>query len=501
MAQRFLVGVDLGTSATKTAVYDADGRLIAEASAAADLIHGAPGEVDQDQDDFLRTAALTIRKALADSGVAAGEIAAIGFSSQMAGIGAIDEDFLPTTRYDSWLDMRCERYVQSLARDHAEAVTAITGCPPTCAHAAKMLWWQHEDRRAYERIARFVTPAGYVAGRLARLRAEDAFIDHTFLHFTGVADSQAGTWSQVLCDRLGVDMARMPRILEPWTVIGEATGEIAEMFAIAPGTPVVAGAGDTAAAALGGGIVRSGMLLDVAGTASVLAGCTDHFVADSDNLTLLTMRSAVPGLWHPLAFIGGGGLALEWFGDLFATDAGRPAFDTLVAEALAVAPGADGLMFSPHFGGRICPADPHRRGSFQGLAWSHRRGHMFRAVLESIAYEYAGYLRILESLSPDTDRLEARVVGGGARSHGWNRIKADVLDVPYRKLPREDIGTLGVAIVAGHAVGLFEDIAATAARLSAPSPAEPVRPDPESARQYRGFIDRYHELQSVLDHL
>ena len=504
MRRSYLIGVDLGTSATKAALYTPDGSLIAEASAEVPLRHPAPGVVEQEQEDFYTTAAQTVRRIVQASGIHATEIAGIGFDSQMAGIGSVDEDFRPAARFDSWLDMRCQDYIDALRRDHGEIVTRLTGCPPTCAHAPKMLWWKHERPEEYARIARFVAPAGFVAGRLAGLKEQDAFIDHTFLHFTGVADAKAGAWSDELLGRLGIDRGQLPKIVAPTDIVGETRPETARDFGLPPGVPIVAGAGDTAASALGAGIVRPGMLFDVAGTASVLAACTDRFVADSERRTLLTMRSLIPGLWHPLAYIGGGGLALRWFRDQFAApgnDApgeGDRLYDALIDEAAGIAPGADGLFFSPHLGGRICPADPERRGAWRGFSWGHTRAHFVRSMLEGVAFEYASYLRILDDLVPGLAHTESRVVGGGARSAVWNQIKADVLDVPYRRLPRDDIATWGSALVAGHAVGLIPDMAEAAARASEPKDTA-VSPRPENVASYRRLVQDYIAWQDSMD--
>jgi xylulokinase len=495
MARDLLIGVDLGTSATKAALYEPDGTLVAETSVDVPIAYPAPGVVEQDQDDFVRTAAEAVRHILAEGAVSPGEVAAIGFDSQMAGIGAIRDDFTPAARFDSWLDMRCQPYIDRMA-EHGETVARIAGCPPTCAHGAKMLWWRHERPDTFRDIAKFVTPAGYVAGSLAGLRADDAFMDHTFLHFTGAADTEAGAWSDVLCDTLGIDRTRLPRIVPPWEVVGGASGPLAEAFGLMPGTPVVAGAGDTAASALGGGIMRPGMMLDVAGTASVLAGCTDRYAPDVDNRVLVTMRSIVPGLWHPLAYVGGGGLALTWFRDHFAEGV---SVEALADEAASIPPGAEGLLFSPHLGGRICPADPGRRGTFHGFSWGHGRAHFFRAVLESIAFEYAGYMEIIETLSPHIDRVEARVVGGGARSAVWNRIKADVLGVTYRPLARADLATWGTAIVAGHGVGLIPDMAAAASSGADTAEHAAVAPDPAAHEAYGPITRTYIDWQRSLD--
>ncbi len=506
MPHRYLLGVDLGTSATKAALYTTSGVLVAEASVEVPIYYPQPGVVEQENDDFYTSAAQTVRACLQAGGIEPRALLAVAFDSQMAGIGTVDEAFRPATRFDSWLDMRCRPYIEWLEREHGSLITRLTGCAPTCDHAPKILWWQHERPQEYARIAKFVTPAGYVAGRLAGLRADQAFMDYTFLHFSGLSDAQAGTWSERICSAVGVDMQKLPRIVAPWHVAGEVTEAAARDFGLAPGTVVAAGCGDTAAGALGAGIVRAGMLFDSAGTAAVLAGCTDTFVADERHRALLTMRSVIPGLWHPLAYIAGGGQALRWFRDVFYNArAGRPApppteelYPAMAELAASVPPGADGLFFSPHLGGRICPAAPHMRGAWLGISWSHTQAHFFRALLESVAYEYAYYLGILREAIPGLQLSAARAIGGGARSPVWNQIKADVLGVPYQRLAGSEFGSWGSALIAGKAAGVYDDLAEVAAAHARPEGA-PVLPDPDRHAGYAPLVARHIALQALLE--
>ena len=500
--ERYLVGVDLGTSATKAAIYKTDGTLVAEASVEVALHHPKPGVVEQETDDFYTSAARTVKRCIETSGVDPRRIAAIAFDSQMAGIGTVDEDFRPATRYDSWLDMRCQPYIEHM-ETQAERVTRITGCPPTCDHGPKMLWWQGERPDDFRRIAKFVVPAGYVAGRMAGLRGDHAFIDHTFVHFSGFVDAQRGVWSDELCATFGLDPSKLARIVAPSDIIGDVQEAAARDFGLMPGTPIAAGAGDTAAGALGAGSVRPGMLLDTAGTAAVLAACTDSFAADVEHRALLTMRSVVPGLWHPLAYTAGGGLALRWFRDNFYNTRrgeAQPLESDLYAEmigmAASVPPGAEGLFFSPHLGGRICPSNPAMRGVWAGFSWKHTQAHFARAILEGVAFEYAYYLRILCELLPNLSLSEARVIGGGARSPVWNGIKADVLDVPFQRLKRSEFATWGCALIAGHAVGIFPDLAEAAARTTEPDGVA-ITPSPDRG-SYEPLIDAYMAWQDTL---
>lgn len=504
MMTTYLLGIDLGTSSTKAALFTADGQLVASAVAEVPLYTPRPGVVEQENEDFYTTAAQTVRQCVLESGIDPRQIAALSFDSQMAGVGAIDENYKSAARFDSWLDMRCQPYIEQIDREYGDLVTRLTGCPPTCDHGPKIVWWKEERPSIYQNIAKFVMPATYVAGRMAGLRPEDAFIDYTFLHFTTLSDAQQGIWSDELIAALGVDADKLPRIVEPWHVVGEVTETAAAEFGLAPGTLIAAGCGDTAANALGAGIVRPGMLFDVAGTASVLAASTDTFMADVDNRALLTMRSVIPGLWNPLAYIGGGGQALRWFRDRFFNTlrgSEQPRTADLYAELIDLAqqapPGADGLFFSPHLGGRICPSAPDMRGAWIGFSWSHTQAHFARAVLESIAYEYAYYLQILQRAVPNLALHETRAIGGGARSNAWNQMKANVLGVPYQRLQRSEFGSWGSAMIAGKAAGVFDDLAEVAMRHAQPAGTS-LAPDPAIHAQYAPLVARHIALQETL---
>jgi xylulokinase len=339
-------------------------------------------------------------------------------------------------------------------------------------------------------------PGGYAAARLAGLGADDAFIDATYLHFTGLVDARAGTWSPELADALGVPLDRLARIVEPATVIGGLSAEAAAACGLPAGTPIAAGLGDTAAATLGAGVVRPGQLLDVAGSAAILAASSDRFVPDPEGRTLIVMRGAVAGQWVSLAYLSGGAL-VPWLAGLL--DAGEsgddPRFAALVAAASELPPGADGLLFVPHLDGRLLPSDPTMRGAWVGLHREHGRAHLVRAVLESVAYEYAGYLRAVRELQPGFAPAGGRVVGGGARSSAWNAIKASVLGVELERLDREELSCWGAALVAGHAVGLVEDLAAAAERAT--GVAERHAPDPAAHDAYAALESVYRDALAM----
>ncbi len=170
----------------------------------------------------------------------------------------------------------------------------------------------------------------------------------------------------------------------------------------------------------------------------------------------------------------------------------------MISLAETVAPGSEGLFFSPHLGGRICPSSPEMRGAWVGVSWSHSQAHFARAILESVAYEYAYYLKILTELLPELKLVEARVVGGGARSGVWNQIKADVLNVPYQRLKGNEFGAWGAAMIAGKAAGLINDLAAHAEQ-AAFLDGKPSFPSKENHEIYKPLIEKYILLEGTLN--
>jgi xylulokinase len=230
----------------------------------------------------------------------------------------------------------------------------------------------------------------------------------------------------------------------------------ARQCGLRPGVPLVAGAGDTAASIYGTGMFDPGTALDCAGTASVFCAVADHYAPDTERRTLTMMRSPEENRWYPLSYIAGGGLCLRWLRDeLGGEDCAT--YAQLEAAAAQVRPGCNGLLFAPHFAGRALPYDPDMKGAFLGLGWKHTRAHLYRAVMESIAYEYAIYADALRALLPDQPPERMCAVGGGTRSALLLQIKSDVLGLPVVPFTLEDAALLGSAVIAAHGTGELGD--------------------------------------------
>ncbi|MCF8884657.1 MAG: FGGY family carbohydrate kinase [Nitrososphaerota archaeon] len=506
MYSQYFIGVDIGTAGTKASIFDVEGRQLAVAYEESKLYYPRVGWVEQNPEDFYLSTLNTVREVVKKSGIDPREVASIAFSGQMAGILAIDKDWKPVMPYDSWLDIRCKEYIDYLKMNYEEFLIEKTGAPPTVDHLPKMMWWKNERPEVFERVCKFTVPAVYVAGRLAKLKGEDAFYDYTYVTFTGLFDIHKMDWSEELAETFKLPLDKMPRIVKPWEVIGELSSEEAEKMGLVKGIPIVAGAGDGMACTFGAGLTKTGLCLDIAGTASAFYVSIDRVVPDTKYRTLLYLKSVVPELWCVGAYINGGGLCLRWFRDEIAKEEknrarelGKDPYEILDEEASKIPPGSEGLMFIPHLGGRAYPYNPRIRGMWIGFTWRHTVGHFFKSILEAIAFEYNHYLKILRELLREVTIGEVRGIGGGSKSKIWNQIKADVLGIPYVLLNREEYAVTALAVIGGYGVKILKDYIKTINEWVRES--KRIQPNLEIHEKYKRYSEFYEKLISNIDHL
>jgi len=495
-----LVGIDIGTQGTKAAAFDADGSLVASAFEASRLSRPKPGVVEEDPARQYASVCRTIRECVETGGIKPGAVAAIGIDGQMAGVMGVDADGKHVTPYDSWLDTRCGGMIDRMLAEAGPEIIRKTGGPPSFNHGPKKLWWQKERPGDFKRIAAFVQPGAYAAMRLCGLSGGEAFIDHTYLHFSGFADTARGAWDDGLCETFRFDRAKLPRIVAPQEIVGTLTEAAAKACGLVAGVPVVAGCGDTAASLLACGATKPGICVDVAGTASVFAASCSRFTPDTEEGILSCARSVTPGLWHPYAYVNGGGMNVEWFRELLSGLGGRrslPDAAALDRLAAAVKPAADLPIFVPHLAGRVSPPQPHLRGAWTGLAHGHGAGELYYAVLEGVALEYAVYVAAVRRLLPTAKLEELRVTGGGAASETWNTIKADTLQLPVLPVVESEGAPAGAAIVAGWGAGVFKSPDAAARQWVELSVT--LKPSRSQAALVAQRLDRYRTLLHTLD--
>lgn len=458
MATDCVIGIDIGTQGTKASLHASDGRCLAEAFQPSVLARPRSGVVEEDPERQFSSVLAVIRGCMDRSGIDRSRIACVAIDGQMAGIIGVGRDGMAVTPYDSWLDTRCAPYIAVMRNRAGDAVLKSTGNVPSFNHGPKILYWKTERPQTWAAIHALVQPGSYAAMRLCGIAGDQAFIDDTYLHFSGFADNAARRWNTGLCAEFGVDPAKLPRILRPADIVGGISPSQAQACGLAAGTPVAAGLGDTAASFLSCVAVAEGTCVDVAGTASVFATTVGTFAPDTKSGIMGCGRSAVPDLWHPYAYVNGGGMDLIWFSERIA----KMDFEALNGLASEIPPGDDDPWFLPHMEGRAMPAEPGMRGSWAGLTRSHGVGHMYKAILESVALEYSLYLKASAALHPELEMREVRSTGGGSRNAVWNAIKADALGLPVLTIRDSAGAPAGAAMVAAAAVGLVESAAAAA---------------------------------------
>ena len=360
MTEKHLIGVDIGTQGTEAVLFSQSGTFLANHFKPSKLLRPQAGEVEEDPQYQLESVYNTVQACIQKSAIDSKSVAVVALCGQVVGIIGVNQDGRHVTTYDSWLDNHFAPYIEKMKQNAGDEILAKTGCFPSFNHDPKVLWWRFEHNDIYRQIQSFVQPSGYAVMLLCGLSTEAAFIDKSYLHFSGFADNRNNSWDVELCRRFGVEIEKMPQIVDSHSIVGEITGTMAPKCRLPPGTPVAAGCGDTVACFLACGATRAGILMDVARTVSVFAATTACFQPDLSGKTLGCGQAAMPGLWHPYAYINGGGIDLEWFRKDIANRGAMNgkaglSFKELDPLAEVSTPDATDPVFISHLAGRVCP--------------------------------------------------------------------------------------------------------------------------------------------------
>ena len=471
-----LVGLDVGTTGVKALAISEHGKVLARAEQEYPLATPRPGWAEQDPDDWWRASQFALAEVEAD------RAAGIGLSGQMHGLVVLDAADRVLRPAILWNDQRTAAECAEIEeRVGLERLIALTGNRALTGFTApKLLWLRRHEPELFGRIEHVLLPKDYVRLRLAGERA----IDVADASGTLLFDVEHRRWSEEMLDALELPRDWLPPALESPAVSAHTSN----------GVPVAAGAGDQAAGALGVGIDRPGAVSVVLGTSGVVFAALPRFQADRE-ARVHSFCHAVPGEWHAMGVMLSAAGSLRWFREAFA-----PAvpYDELLAEAAAVPPGSGGVVFLPYLSGERTPhADPNARGSFTGLALSHRRGHLVRAVLEGVAYGLRDSLELLRELGVQVE--VGRVSGGGARGRLWLEIVASVLGLPLELTAVEEGAAYGAALLGGVAAGVFEDVhEAVAACVRV---RERIEPDDAWQHTYESRYARFRALYPALEPL
>jgi xylulokinase len=500
------LGIDVGTGGTRALIVDEYGRVVASGTEEhAPFASPQLGWAEQDPRDWWRACGLAVRRALDACGGCGDEIACVGFSGQMHGavlLDARDEVVRPAL---IWCDQRTAPQVEELSRLFgADRLIQLTCNPPlTNFTLTKLFWVRENEPRNWERVARVMLPKDYVRFQLTGERA----IDMADASGTLLLDVAKRQWSSEVLSRTGIDRKLLPTLWESPEVCGRVSARGVEATGLRAGTPVVAGAGDQAAGAVGMGIVRPGTVSATIGTSGVVFAATDAPALDPQG-RIHTFCHAVPGRWHVMGVTQAAGLSLRWFRDRFGAapagsnpdkDARDPyPYERLCAEAAAAPPASDGVFWAPYLMGERTPhCDPYARAALIGLSATHTRAHVVRAILEGVAFSLRDSFTIFREMHLPVGRI--RLGGGGARSPLWRQIQADVYGHAVEIVQAEEGAAYGAAILAGTGAGNWRSV--DDACDAVVQTAHEIQPDPKNSaildQAYRTYRGIYPALRQI----
>jgi xylulokinase len=448
-----LLGIDIGTSGSRALLLDETGRVQAASADHQPFRSPASGWAEQDPDDWWGACQLAVRRVMQESGTAASSITAIGLSGQMHGAVLLDASGAVLRPAIIWCDQRTEaecRLIDSTVG--TSRLLELTSNPAlTNFTLTKLLWVRTHEPEIWSRVRHVLLPKDYVRWRMSG----DHAIDVADASGTLMLDVARRRWSLDLLDHVGIDPGLLPQVFESSDVCARVSDTAADALGVPAGTPIVAGAGDQAAGAVGMGITRPGAVSATIGTSGVVFAATDRPITDPHG-RLHTFCHAVPGRWHVMGVTQAAGLSLRWFRDVLSGQ-GRVSYDELTREAARVPPGSEGVLWAPYLMGERTPhCDPNIRAALVGLGADHGRGHIVRAVLEGVAFSLRDTFTIFSELSVPGERIV--VGGGGARSALWREIQANVYGREVETIAADEGAALGAAILAGVGAGVWRTV-------------------------------------------
>jgi xylulokinase len=451
------------------------------------MIHPASGWSEQDPADWRAGIAAVTRQLLASSGVAPGDVGALGLACQVDGVVPVDRRLEPLAPAIIWLDRRAGKQARQLAeRLGEERIFAVSGLNCDSSHSApKIMWLRDELPDVFEETHEFASVAGYLVGWLTGRTSHD----HANASSSLLYDVTARDWSPTLLEAAGLTPERLTPIQRASDVVDTLRREVARELGLTTATLVVTGTGDDHAAALAAGVVAPGPIADVTGTAEPVAAAALAPIADPERL-VETHAHAVDGgfLIENPGFVSGG--STRWLADLLRCQHGD------VFTWAAQAPPVSGVTFLPALSGACAPRwNDEMRGVFSGLSMHHDHTHLARAVLEGCCFALRDIVERLAALGLGDGEL--RVVGGGTRSALWLQMKADVTGLPVRRVDTEEATALGAAMLAAVGAGRYVDVVA-ATELAHLSDRR-YEPDPELHARYDEAYAGYRTLFDAVE--
>lgn len=495
----YLLGVDLGTSGTKTVLFNLDGSVAASKTVEYPLYQPQNGWAEQEPADWFNAACQTMKAVMACAGAKPSDVLGIGISGQMHGLVMLGKDGEVLRRSIIWCDQRAEKEcVEITEKVGAKRLIETTANPAlTGFTASKILWVRNNEPEIYEKCARILLPKDYVRYMLTGEFATEVS-DASGMQLLDVPSRK---WSDEVLSKLQIDKSLLAKVYESPEVTGRLTKRAAELTGIAEGTLVVGGAGDNAAAAVGTGTVVDGRAFVTIGTSGVVFAHTSKLSIDARG-RVHTFCCAVPGAWHVMGVTQAAGLSLKWFRDNFcraemeaADGMGKDPYYLMDRQAERIPIGSDRLLYLPYLMGERTPhLDPSARGVFFGLSAMHTKSHLLRAVMEGVTFSQRDSVEVLREMGVNISEMLA--CGGGGSSPLWRQMLADSFGCPIKTASSKEGPALGVAILAGVGAGVFKSVEEGCAAVVKTNGAQ--NPIAGNVPRYEKFYRLYRALYPAL---
>ena len=494
----YFLGIDVGTGGTRALVIDERGVVVSSAAKEHEPFASPQiGWAEQNPTDWWQACAGAVTSALKEAGLRGDQVTCVGFSGQMHGAVLLDEQGQVVRPALIWCDVRTEKQAQELTSQiGAERLRQLTSNPALPNFTlTKCLWVRENEPENWERVRSLMLPKDYVRFRLTGERATD-LADASGTLLLDVAHRR---WSEEMLDYVHMDRSLLPSLYESPEICGHVSAEGASATGLVRGTPVVAGAGDQAAGAIGIGVVSPGAVSATIGTSGVVLAATNLPALDPQG-RVHTFCHGLPNCWLVMGVTQAAGLSLRWFRDQFATSNGQvESYEDLTTQAAKIPAGSEGLLWAPYLMGERTPyLDAAARGMLVGLTASHTRAHVVRAILEGVAFSLRDTFTIFEQIGVPVRNL--RLGGGGARSPLWRQIQADVYSHAVETLAAEEGAAYGAAILAGVGAKSWSTVGEACAAVV--QVAQTTAPDVQNSllmnRAYPSYRRLYPSMKAIL---
>ena len=495
----YLLGIDIGTSGTKTLICDEDGRVLATAMAEHPISSPRPGWSEQNPQDWWKSAISATKAVCKRAKIRGGDVSGIGLSGQMHGSVFLADNDKPLRPALLWNDQRtaeqCEQ-IESAAGGREALIELVANPALTGFTAPKILWVREHEPRVYEKTRHILLPKDYIRYRLTGEYATEV----SDASGTLLLDVVHRKWSDRLLDLLRIDKSLLPRLYESQEVSGALSAVGAAALGLRPGTPVVGGGGDQAAGAVGNGIVTAGIVSATLGTSGVVFAHSEQPTRDPRG-RVHTMCHAVAGKWCVFGCMLSAGGSFQWFRNQLgqaeiaaAKKKKLDPYELLIAQAQSAPPGSEGLQFLPYLTGERCPhPDPLARGGWIGLTARTTRAMLIRALLEGVTFGMRDVLQIMRGMGLACSQV--RTSGGGSRSPFWRQLQADIYRTPIVLTNANEGPAYGAALLAGVGTGVWDSVPQAAGAIKQ---TDRVTPNRKMAQLYERYYAVYDKLYGDL---